>query len=245
MPRRVEVTWIDMDASGAALSACWQALGADERERAGRFRFAADRRRFIVRRGALRALLAPRLGCPASAIRYSYNEFGKPSVAESGIRFNVSHSHSIALYAIADGAEVGCDIERVDPGLDIEGIAERFFAPEEISMLQSLSGQLRRAGFFNCWTRKEAYLKCRGCGLSMSPASCVVSLVPGEPAALLAGDDGFSLWSLETAPGYRAALAVEAMDVEISEPNNPARSLIGTPAGHGKTVARLMGRAIV
>lgn len=234
MPRRVEVTWIDMDAADASLAACWQALRADERERASRFRFAADRRRFIVRRGALRALLALRLGCPASAIRYSYNEFGKPAVAESGIRFNVSHSHSIALYAIAHGVEVGCDIERVDPELDIQGIAERFFAPEEISMLQSLPGHLRPAGFFNCWTRKEAYLKCRGCGLSTAPDSCVVSLVPGEPAALLAGGDGFSLSSLETAPDYQAALAVEAMDVEISQ---ISPGPIATPVGHRNEIA--------
>lgn len=220
-----------MDAAeDASLSAFCRTLGADERERACRFRFARDRRRFILRRGALRALLARRLGCAASAIGYSRNEFGKPSVAESDVRFNVSHSHGIALYAIGEGAEVGCDIERVDPALDIEAIAERFFAPQEIRMLRSLPDHLRHTGFFNCWTRKEAYLKCRGCGLSARPDSCVVSLVPGEPAQLLAGDDGVSLSSLETVPGYRAALAVEAMGVEISVPGDLVRNLIGTPA---------------
>ena len=163
----VEVIWLDMDAAGdAARAAFWQTLGEDERERASRFRFARDRGRFVVRRGALRALLARHLGCAASAIRYSRNQFGKPALAASHIRFNVSHSHSIALYAVADGIEVGCDIERVDSALDIQAISERFFAPQEISMLQSLPGHLRHAGFFNCWTRKEAYLKCRGCGLS-------------------------------------------------------------------------------
>jgi 4'-phosphopantetheinyl transferase len=227
----VEVIWIDMDAvEDASVEVFWRTLGIDERERASRFRFGKDRRRFIVRRGVLRSLLARRLGCAASAIRYSYNEFGKPSVPASDIRFNVSHSHSIALYAIADGVEVGCDIERVDSDLDIEAIAERFFAPQEISMLHSLPDHLRHAGFFNCWTRKEAYLKCRGCGLSEPPDSCVVSLAPGEPAALLAGADGVSLSSLETAPGYRAALAIEGTHAEISEPSDLARTHIGTLA---------------
>ena len=218
MSTPVEVIWIDMDAAeDASVGAFWRTLGIDEREKASRFRFETDRRRFIVRRGALRSLLARRLGCAASTIGYSYNEFGKPSVAASNIRFNLSHSHSIALYAIAEGVEVGCDVERVDPGMDIQSIAERFFAPQEISSLQSLPDHLRHAGFFNCWTRKEAYLKCRGWGLSARPDSCVVSLVPGEPAALLAGDEGVSLSSLETAPGYQAALALEAMDAEIRE----------------------------
>jgi 4'-phosphopantetheinyl transferase len=231
----VEVIWLDMDAAGgASLAAFWQTLGEDERERASRFRFARDRGRFVVRRGALRALLARHLGCAASAIRYSRNQFGKPALAASHIRFNVSHSHSIALYAVADGIEVGCDIERVDSALDIQAISERFFAPQEISMLQSLPGHLRHAGFFNCWTRKEAYLKCRGCGLSEPPDSCVVSLAPGEPTRLLMGDEGVSLSSLETVPGYRAALAVEAMDAEIREPHDLATTCIGIPAGHAK-----------
>lgn len=228
MPRSVEVIWFDLDAvEDASLAAFWQTLGADEQESARRFRFDRDRRRFIIRRGALRALLAPRLDCSASAIRYSYNGFGKPAVAEGDIRFNVSHSRSMALYAVAHGIEVGCDIERLDSGLDVQAIAERFFAPEEISMLKSLPDRLRHAGFFNCWTRKEAYLKCRGCGLSARPDSCVVSLIPGEPAALLAGGDGFSLSSLETASGYQAALAVQATNAEICEPSAAAKAFLG------------------
>ena len=109
MVGRVELTWIDMDATSAPVAEYWQTLDRDECARANRFRFAKDQRRFVVRRGALRALLASRLGCPASGIRYSQNKFGKLSVVASDIKFNVSRSHSLALYVLTRGVEVGCD----------------------------------------------------------------------------------------------------------------------------------------
>jgi 4'-phosphopantetheinyl transferase len=211
--RSIEVSWVDMDAEDAPLARFWETLGADERARAERFRFFRDRRRFVVRRGTLRALLARRLDRPASGIRYVCNEFGKPSLDAGDLRFNLSHSHSLALYVIARGIDVGCDVERRDARFATDEIAARFFAPREVSMLRSLAPALRTEGFFNCWTRKEAYVKARGYGLSMPLDSFVVSLAPGEPAALLEGcEPGWAVVSIETMSGYHAALVTESAD---------------------------------
>jgi len=211
---RVDVTWIDMDATSAPVAEYWQTLDRDERTRANRFRFAKDQRRFIVRRGALRALLASRLDCPAWRIRYSRNKFGKLSVVASDIRFNVSCSHSLALYALARGVEVGCDVERVDPRFDFEELAKRYFAPQEIANLQSLPATLRRAGFFWHWTLKEAYVKCRGVGLTLPLDSFAFSLAP-DGTAVLQGADDFICASIEPMPGYQAALVAQANSMSL------------------------------
>jgi 4'-phosphopantetheinyl transferase superfamily len=100
--------------------------------------------------------------------------------------------------------EVGCDIERVDPGFDFEELATRYFAPQEFANLQSLPAALRRAGFFWHWTLKEAYVKCRGIGLSLPLDSFTFSLAP-DGAAVLQGTDDFTCASIEPTPGYQAA----------------------------------------
>ncbi|MGA7266041.1 MAG: 4'-phosphopantetheinyl transferase superfamily protein [Stellaceae bacterium] len=205
----IEIVWIDMDREDASLGHFFDTLDDEERARARRYCFARDRLRFIVRRGRLRELLARRLECAPSRIRFCRNFFGKPSIDASNVRFSLSHSHSIALYAITEGLEVGCDIERLDPHLPTDQIAERFFAPLEVRMLQSLAPALQVQGFFNCWTRKEAYVKARGDGLSLPLDGFVVSLAPGEPAALLHGCDGWSVESFETVPDYHAAVVAE------------------------------------
>ena len=215
MVGRVDLTWIDMDATSAPVAEYWQTLDRDECARANRFRFAKDQRRFVVRRGALRALLASRLGCPASGIRYSQNKFGKLSVVASDIKFNVSRSHSLALYVLTRGVEVGCDIERIDPSFDFEELAKRYFAPQEIANLQLLPASLRRAGFFWHWTLKEAYVKCRGVGLSLPLDGFAFSPAPDGTAVLRGADDDFICASIEPMPGYQAALVAQATSMSL------------------------------
>ncbi|MGB7923137.1 MAG: 4'-phosphopantetheinyl transferase superfamily protein [Pyrinomonadaceae bacterium] len=194
-------------------------LCEDERRRAERFRFPKDREAFTVGRGALRVILGRYLNAPPADLRFSYSPYGKPSLApEHGkgeLRFNLSHSGDLALYAVTKGREIGIDIEHMRDQLADLQIARRFFSTEEVAMLASLPEHAQRAAFFNCWTRKEAYIKARGEGLSLPLDKFAVSLAPGVPAALLSasGDsEEVSRWKLQElapGPGYVAALAVE------------------------------------
>ncbi len=194
-------------------------LAADEQARAERFYFRRDRAHFIVARGVLRALLGFYLNKAPECLSFRYSSHGKPALAwESGgdtFRFNLSHSHGVALYAVTRGREVGIDLEYIRSDLEVEQIAERFFSRREIATLRALPIDLRTDAFFLCWTRKEAYIKARGEGLSLPLDQFDVSLIPGEPAALLSTHRGshealrWSLQELTPAPGYVAALGVE------------------------------------
>ena len=195
------------------------ALNQDERKRAGRFVFERDRRRFAVTRGVLRAILGRYLRVAPSAIDLVYNSHGKPALRDGStdcdLRFNVSHASELALIAITLGREVGVDIERVRKKFASEQVAASFFSPAEVAALRALPAARRCVGFFNCWTRKEAYVKARGRGLSLPLHRFSVSLAPGEPAVLLATADDpaesvrWSLREVTPDPGYVAALAVK------------------------------------
>ena len=162
---------------------------ADERARADRFYFARDREHFIVARGVLREILGCYLKRVPKSLCFCYGSHGKPALAGEfdgeAIRFNVSHSHGVALYAISRGRAVGIDLERIRFDLPVAEIAERFFSKREDAMLRSLPTDVQHQAFFRCWTRKEAYIKARGEGLSLPLDQFDVSLAPGEPAAVL------------------------------------------------------------
>jgi 4'-phosphopantetheinyl transferase len=205
----VDVYWTDLDADGSDLGWFAGMLSANEHERARRFRFERDRQRYIVRRGRLRALLARYLDLPPPQVQLRVGPFGKPYAAEGNLRFSLSHSHGIALYAIAHGLEVGCDIEHRDQRYASEQLPELFFSPREVHTLRSLAPALQAEGFFNCWTRKEAYVKARGYGLSLPLDVFDVSLAPSEPAALLRGCAGWSVRAFEPVPSYHAAVVAQ------------------------------------
>src|SRR5579872_1541004 len=180
----VHVWRADLDLPAERIESLSQILSADERVRASRFRYDIDRNRFVVAHGALRILLARYLGAKPYAIEFSQNEFGKPLLNHNHskeLHFNLSHSGTLALFAFAR-AEVGVDIERIRPEFTTEQIAERFFSTDEVNDLRALPIHLQAVGFFNCWTRKEAYIKAWGKGLSMPLSDFAVSLRPGDPA---------------------------------------------------------------
>jgi 4'-phosphopantetheinyl transferase len=195
-------------------------LAADEEARAARFHFEKDRAHYIVARGVLRDILGCYLNRASECLSFRYGPHGKPALAGYSdgerIRFSVSHSHGMALYAVARGREVGIDLERIRRDLAAGEIAERFFSRWEVATLRALPTELQRQAFFLCWTRKEAYIKARGEGLSLPLDQFDVSLAPGEPAAILgtrpdpAEASRWSLQELCPAHGYVAALAVEA-----------------------------------
>ena len=193
-------------------------LSEDEVQRADRFAFERDRKHFTVARGLLRLVLSRYLNSDPRQLRFCYSPYGKPALilpaGADSLFFNVSHAHGLALYALARGSELGVDIEYVRPIPEVERIAQQFFSAQEQATLQALPEDQRLAAFFMCWTRKEAYIKARGEGLSLPLDQFNVSLAPGAPAKLLAvaSDERehtrWALQSLDPGPGYVAALAI-------------------------------------
>ncbi len=204
---QVEVDLFGLDLAGKALARCYASLDPDERSRAASFRYNRDRDRFVARRGQLRGRLAREVGETPCAVRIATDAYGKPFLPDyPHLHFNVSHSQGQALCAIGYGVEVGCDIEWRDPELACHHVARRLFAASERAALATLPDAHWTEGFFNCWTRKEAYVKALGLGLSYSLDAFTVSVVPGEPARLIEAQPGWSLCSFEPAPGFQAAL---------------------------------------
>ena len=201
-----------MDVEPAEVARLARLLSPPERARAAHFRFTRDRRRFVVRRGRLRELLAGRLGCAPGDVALTCNAYGKPRLGRGELRFNLSQSGEIALYALAEGREVGCDIEWRDDALPVEALAAQFFSPQEATGLRALPPDRRAEGFFNCWTRKEAFVKARGLGLSFPLDAFEVSLAPDEPAVMRCGGDGWSLSAFEPLPRLHAAVVAEGRD---------------------------------
>jgi len=191
-------------------------LGRDELARAGRFHFERHRNHFIAAHGQVRATLGQYLGRPASALRFRLGAKGKPYLAAEPpeLQFNLAHSGELALLAVHPSADAGVDIEFHRDGVAGERIAERFFSAAEVKALRSLPKPDREAAFFRCWTRKEAFLKANGKGLSFGLNQFSVSFLPGEPAALLetpfdpAEAKRWSLFHLDVRPGYTAAAVV-------------------------------------
>ena len=194
-------------------------LSEDEKGKARRYKFEDNRSEYILGRGFLRHLLGKYLDQDPASLHFVYSPYGKPSLlGEAGpqrLVFNVSHSHGIILLAFSRGRELGIDLERIRPESTHDGVAERFFSRQEVSTLRSLPEHAQPLGFFNCWTRKEAYIKARGEGLSLPLNQFDVSLVPGEPAALLesrvdpADINKWTLHALHMGTQYAAAVAVE------------------------------------
>lgn len=207
----------------ADLDALFVTLAADEQLRAGRFHFRRDRDSFVVARGVLRSLLARYLDALPADIRFAYSPYGKPALDWPGseLRFNLSHSHQLALVAVAQGRDLGVDLEHRVPERATMAVARQCFGDDELAALASLPAEQWAEGFYNGWTRKEALIKARGEGLSLPLTQIAVSLLPGEPARLLRSTDPadlrrWSLHALDPGPGYAAALAVEGQPPSLS-----------------------------
>lgn len=212
--------WLgNQDQRAEQINAFFQTLSTDEQQRALRFRFERDRVRFIAAHGILRRCLGAFLETAADRVRFRYTEYGKPSLSvefsSTGLKFNISHSGARVLLAFSIGRELGVDIEEVRPDVATSEIAERYFSALEVETLRSLPKSVQAEAFFNCWTRKEAYIKAIGDGLSCPLDKFDVTLAPEEPARLLETRvHGLpaSIWamqSLNAGRSYKAALVVE------------------------------------
>lgn len=230
---RLEVAAEEVRESAALLS-------NTERHRASRFAFDRDRNRFIVARARLRHLLAARLDVGPASVELLYGARGKPALsrrfASSGLRFNVSHSNDVAVYAFSVGREVGVDVEAVRALNDADAIAARFFSHRENTAYLALDPKDKATGFFNCWTRKEAFIKAIGDGLYYPLDRFDVSLAPGEPVKILRVEDkpgndcGWQLEAFCPISGYVAAVVTESLERNADPADFKAASTISGAA---------------
>jgi 4'-phosphopantetheinyl transferase len=201
--------WLDVEA--AERKRLSEFLTDDETARANRFVFPHDHDHFLVARGRLRELLGRYLNCSPRNLKFTAAKYGKLSLPEyPHLRFNVSHSHGLALYGFTLDRELGIDVEKIRPEFTGEDIAARYFSMSEQNELKKIPEEFRPLAFFLCWTRKEAYVKAHGDGLQIPLDSFDVSLTPGQPATLHSADD--QRWSLQSflpAANFAAAVIAE------------------------------------
>lgn len=209
---------VDLDLDEYFRSSLLKLLSPDENDRARKFRFVKDSRNFIVVRGILRSLISNYLEINPAEISFQYSKFGKPSIADNNsLQFNISHSQSMALFGFTKKFNIGVDVEFVNPNIEVRDIAAKFFSRNEILNLFALPAEQQTLGFFNCWTRKEAFIKAVGEGLSFPLDQFEVSLEPDKPAKLLATDwdpkavSKFSMYSLAAGVDYVGSLVIEGL----------------------------------
>lgn len=212
-----------LDVSVLEVRSLRKVLSADELERAERYRFDQHRNEFILTRAVLRTVLASYTAQSPESLSFDYSAQGKPALRNgpSDLRFNVSHTEGLAVLALVREREIGVDAEKIRPQPDAQKLAKRFFSPQEQRFLEKLSGDQLQKAFFRCWTRKEAYIKAKGEGLSIPLHAFDVSLEEDLPAALVATRPDpteagrWTLYDLSVGQGYSAALA--AANVPTSE----------------------------
>lgn len=223
--REVHVWKVELERPASSIEYLRRFLVADEVDRAQRFYFEKDRNHWTVAHAFLRIFLGRYLLCDPSELDFATNSYGKPAVVAPSrgnrLHFNLSHSGDLALFAFAYDKEVGVDLERMRSGIEYRDLATRVFSAVERAALDALDPFLQEEAFFLCWSRKEAYIKARGMGLSLPLEQFDVSLTPGEPARLLGSrevpppEGDWSLHALFPADGYAGALVTDGADWQI------------------------------
>jgi len=219
----IDVWSVSVEPSSNVIPELETVLSAAERERAARFIFDRDRNVWIAARGALRMLLGLYLDVHPASIDFVYSEKGKPSLPNSNINFNVSHTRGVILLAFTEGCELGVDIELIRPLPDMMQIANLNFCRDEAQELAGLSEEARQPAFFRCWTRKESYVKATGNGLSTPLGEFRVSFREGESVRFLQiGKDPltasqWALHDLDISPAYAAAIAYRDVPRQIKQ----------------------------
>jgi 4'-phosphopantetheinyl transferase len=216
----VHVWTLALDLPAASLAEFASTLSSDERERAARFRFEYHRNRFTAGRGQMRAILGRCLQTSPDRVAFTYGPHGKPALTDASgadtLQFNLAHSADLALLAVTRTGPIGVDVEHVRVLADADHLVARFFSARESALFRSLPDDQKTAAFFNLWTRKEAWLKATGRGITQSLNAVEVAFLPGEPARFLSlpgGPEAAAGWRLDAlapAPGFAAALATRA-----------------------------------
>jgi 4'-phosphopantetheinyl transferase len=213
----VDIVGVRLDAPADVSTALWPLLSRNERERAEKFRYVEHRRHYVVARANLRRLLAERLRIAPQTIEFVETGYGKPRLApvhgSADVEFNLSHSGILALYAFSNGRAVGLDVELIREVPDAVDLAERFFSPAETASLRALPLDRRSLAFLACWTRKEAFIKALGLGLSCPLDAFDVTIDPDAPARITRIEkriDEVANWTMQAftpSPRYVAAVA--------------------------------------
>jgi 4'-phosphopantetheinyl transferase len=212
----VHVWKVELKAWEKEADSLLELLDPAERERASRFKFPAPRNQFLISRALLRRALGRYLRIEARAIHFRTTGNGKPELAEScDLRFNLSHTEGVTVFAVARHRQVGVDVERIRQDTNAMELAERFFSRQEVEWLRSQPVAQHIPSFFSCWTAKEAYIKAQGEGLSLPLSNFgVLPRLTSSELQLDVYDDPeesrrWSMWQLELGQGLRGALAVE------------------------------------
>lgn len=224
-PDEVHIWRIRLEQDETVLQKMHAVLSADERQRALQFKFEKLQKRFVISRGALRDILHRYTGHAAANIVFEYEAHGKPQLAaafkQNGIQFNLSHAENLALCGVAWRRAIGVDVECIRSLHDAERIAQRFFSARENAMFGALPLAEKTAAFYNCWTRKEAFIKALGEGLTHPLHRFDVAFVEGEPPALLNTRPDpleaarWTLQALAPGEGYAGAFVVSGKEAHL------------------------------
>jgi len=194
-------------------------LSSEERERAARFKFERDRRRYRLAHIALHDILSRYVPMDPARLSFDVGANGKPrlpqALASRGVEFNLSHSNEMALLAVCHKREIGVDIEYVKEDFEFQEVAARFFTVREVTAMRGLPARLQRQAFFKCWTSKEAFLKAKGTGLSGALDEVEIALTAAEQVRITADVPGWSLSELDPIDGYEGALVIANAPVPI------------------------------
>lgn len=240
-PGEVYLAYLDLTQPHEVVAELEQTLSPEEWTRAGRFHFAEDVRRFVVRRGMLRHLLGGLIGLAPADVCFAFGPQGKPRLAppcdRSGVHFNLSDSGDMALLAWTIGGEIGVDLEQIRPMPDALALAQRFFAKDEEAWLRQAPEDERDAAFFRCWTCKEAVVKAMGDGLTAPLQSFVAAHWTTPPAVRWAASDTSTApnhWRLhlpDAPTGWLAAMVtpyeINTVKTHLVETKNKLRTIEG------------------
>jgi len=207
----------------------WELLDSDDKSRASKFQLSLDRDRFVISNTILRKLLSKYLGIEPTEIHFEHSANGKPSIAgHCEMQFTVAHSKDMMLWAFTKNSPIGIDVEHLNREVDVYSLMEHYCSPNEQAKIKGSPISEQRTSFITCWTRKEAFFKAVGCGLSFAPAQLEVSLLETESPEVLATPwlerdrNNWSLRSFDLPGCYRAAVAINAQkkNIEIVDVNN-------------------------
>lgn len=194
-------------------------LSSAERDRASRFKFETDRRRYVVAHVALRTILSFYVKSPAQELQFAAGPNGKPKLAlihaKEQFEFNLSHSHEVALIAVTEGREIGVDVEWIKKDFAFGEVAQRFFTAREVAALQALPSEFQRRTFYRCWSSKEAFLKAKGTGLSGELDEVEILFSPQKGVRIDGTIPGWTLVELNPRDGYVGALVVEGTECRL------------------------------